>query len=395
MRLSFEPAEIFLYPEKATGLERGSMKGRFAGLMLACVVCLWGAFAAPFSSAEEQGGHIWLSFGDGEYEGNHTDPWINESWVVGAEYEANGTFQFNLTVENRASESTDVYVLVAVRGNTTDSDMQTMAVEGGDAGAAVYTLADFDRTDYNPFYLDQISAGSHGVYPPSGNGIWVTYRAGWVDGKGTGNNVTNLTIDVTLGPDPSDIFVVHFDAYGLDADGELKYWSPNGHDSTVVKKEEKGNGKGKGKGKKPKKEQGGNEEGPIEDPVEPPVEDEPEDPTPVEEPPVVEDEDLPVEEPDTPPVEDPEDPVPDEGPAEGETSETEDPILPVQEDETGDEVETPLIDPLVEDDIPGGSDETLATEPESSDGTDATIPAGALFALAAALLVLVALMRRR
>ncbi len=371
------------------------MKARFVGVIMACVVLLWGAFATPYASAEEQGGHIWLSIENGEYEGNHTDPWINESWVYGAEYEANGTFQFNLTVENRASESTDVYVLIAVRGNTTGNDMQTIAVDGGDAGAVVYTLADFDQTDFNPFYLNQVSAGSHGVYPPSGNGIWVTYRVGWVDGKGTGSNVTNLTIDVTLGPDPSDIFVVHFDAYGLDADGELKYWSPNGHDSTVVKKEEKGNGKGKGHGKKPKKKQGGNEEDPVEDPEQPPVEDEPEDPTPVEEPPVGEEEEVPVEEPESPPTEDPEDPMPDEDPAEGSTPETENPILPEQEDETEAEVETPLIDPLTEDDSSSGSDETLATEPESSSETDIALPVVALLALAVSLLVLAVWMRKR
>ena len=369
------------------------MKARFGGVILACVVLLWGAFAAPCASAEEQGGHIWLSIENGEYEGNHTDPWINESWVFGAEYEANSTFQFNLTVENRASESTDVYVLIAVRGNTTSNDMQTIAVDGGDAGAVVYTLADFDQTDFNPFYLDQISAGSHGVYPPSGNGIWVTYGVGWIDGKGTGSNVTNLTIDVTLGPDPSDLFVVHFDAYGLDADGELKYWSPNGHDATVVKKEEKGNGKGKGHGKKPKKKQGGNEEDPVEDPEQPPVEDEPEDPVLIEEPPAGEDEEVPVEEPESPPTEDPEDPVPDEEPAEGGTPETEDPILPDQEDETEAEVETPLIDPLTEDDSSSGSDETLATEPKSSSGTDIALPVVALVALA--VLVIAVLMRKR
>lgn len=244
---------------------------------------------------------------------------MNESWVYAAEYKPNETVSFNLTVENRAEEIVEVFVLIAIRGNTTADDMEQIVVQGGAPGAMTFTLADFDRVDFNPFYLNIVSAGSHGVYPPSSNATWVTYPVGLLDGVGSGNNVSTLLVEVALGPDPSEIFVVHSDGYALDSNGQLKYWSPNGHDTTLVQEEEKGNGRGKkpkkkddgngnqggGHGKKAKKKDEGDGQTPSEDPLIPGViQDDPptgEDPTvdpPLEEP--TEGEDPPVSEQENP-----------------------------------------------------------------------------------------------
>lgn len=251
------------------------MKTKLIGVILAAVVAIWGALAViPSVGAQEQGGHIWLTIEGSEYEGNHTDPWINESWVYAVKYEANETVQYNLTVENRGEESVDAFVLFAIRGNTTADDMVQIVIQGGSPGAMTFTLADFDRVDFNPFYLNIVSAGSHGVYPPSSNATWITYPVGLLDGTDSGNNVSTLLVEVTLGPNPSEIFVVHSDGYGLDSDGELNYWSPNGHDTTVMMEEDKGKGKGKGPkddhggghGKKGKKDDGGSGQTPAEDP---------------------------------------------------------------------------------------------------------------------------------
>jgi hypothetical protein len=276
------------------------MKSKLMGVTLAVVVAIWGALAITTSvGAQEQGGHIWLTIEGSEYEGNHTDPWINESWVFAVKYEANETVQYNLTVENRGEESVDAFVLFAIRGNTTGEDMEQIVIQGGAPGAMTFTLADFDRVDFNPFYLNLVSAGSHGVYPPSSNATWVTYPVGLLEGTDSGNNVTTLLVEVTLGPNPTEIFVVHSDGYGLNSDGELNYWSPNGHDATVMMEEDKGKGKGKGPkdGKgggggqgKGKKDDDGGGQTPVEDP-EPPgvVQDDP--------PNIVIPEDPPTEEP--------------------------------------------------------------------------------------------------
>ncbi|MEE9115740.1 MAG: hypothetical protein V3U09_02460, partial [Thermoplasmata archaeon] len=275
------------------------MKSKLIGVVLAVVVAIWGAMAiTPFVGAQEQGGHIWLTIEGSEYESNHTDPWINESWVYAVKYEANETVQYNLTVENRGGETVDAYVLFAIRGNTTVDDMEQVVIQGGAPGAMTFTLADFDRADFNPFYLNIVSAGSHGVYPPSGNATWITYPVGLLDGTGSGNNVTTLLVEVTLGPSPSEIFVVHSDGYGLNSDGELNYWSPNGHDVTVMMEEDKGKGKGKGPkddhggghGKKAKKKDDGGGQTPAEDPEIPGVIQD--------DPPVVVTEDPPAEKPD-------------------------------------------------------------------------------------------------
>jgi hypothetical protein len=284
------------------------MRTRLLGVTLAVVIALWGALAiTPSISAQEQGGHIWLTIEGGEYEGNHTDPWINESWVFPIKYEPNETVQFNLTVENRGEESVDTFVLIAIRGNTTQDDMAQISVQGGSPGVMTFTLADFAEVDFNPFYLNLVSAGSHGVYPPSSNATWVTYPVGWLEGIGSGNNVSTLPVEVTLGPEPSEIFVVHSDGYGLDSNGEQNYWSPNGHDTTLMLEEENGKGKGKGHGKNKKDE--GSGQTPDEDPDVPgDVPDNPPDDGDVTEDPPTED---PTETPD-PPIsqhESPDDPV--------------------------------------------------------------------------------------
>jgi hypothetical protein len=303
------------------------MKSKLMGVVLAVVVAIWGALAITSTvSAQEQGGHIWLTIAGSEYEGNHTDPWINESWVYAVKYEANETVQYNLTVENRGEEGVDTFVLFAIRGNTTGDDMEQIVINGGAPGAMTFTLADFDRVDFNPFHLNLVSAGSHGVYPPSSNATWITYPVGLLDGTESGNNITNLSVEVTLGPNPSEIFVVHSDGFGLDSDGELNYWSPNGHDVTVMMEEDKGNGKGKGPkdGKgggqgKGKKDDDGGGETPVEDPE---IPGETQDDPPVV---VIEDPEIPGETQDDPPVAATEDP-PSENP-----TETPDPTIPQQE----------------------------------------------------------------
>ena len=364
------------------------MKSKLIGVILAAVVAIWGTLAIiPSVSAQEQGGHIWLTIEGSEYEANHTDPWINESWVYAVKYEANETVQYNLTVENRGEESVDAYVLFAIRGNTTGDDMEQVVIQGGAPGAMTFTLADFDRVDFNPFYLNIVSAGSHGVYPPSGNATWVTYPVGLLEGTESGNNVTTLLVEVTLGPNPSEIFVVHSDGYGLDSDGELNYWSPNGHDVTVMMEEDKGKGHGKG----PKGDHGGGHgkkgDGGGQTPVE-----EPEIPGVIQDdPPVVVTEDPSSEDPSETPVVVTEDP-PAQNPAE-----TPDPTQSEQESpevagETTEDEGTPLAgnEGTVEE-----LDDIMGADTENQIGCLNILVASAMVALLVSILFLALTRRKR
>lgn len=348
------------------------MKSKLIGVVLAVVVAIWGTLAMiPSVSAQEQGGHIWLTIEGSEYEGNHTDPWINESWVYAVKYEANETVQYNLTVENRGEESVDTFVLFAVRGNTTGDDMEQIVIQGGASGAMTFTLADFDRVDFNPFYLNLVSAGSHGVYPPSSNATWVAYPVGLLEGTGSGNNVTTLLVEVTLGPNPSEIFVVHSDGYGLDSDGELNYWSPNGHDVTVMMEEDKGNGKGKG----PKDGKGGGHGKKDDDGGQTPAED-PEIPEVIQDdPPVVVTEDPPAQNP----------------------AETPDPTQSEQESpevagETTEDEMTPLAG---NEGTEGELDDMMGSEAEDQIGYLNILVASVMVALLASILFLALIRKRR
>ncbi len=369
------------------------MKSKLIGVVLAVVVAIWGALAMiPSVSAQEQGGHIWLTIEGSEYEANHTDAWINESWVYAVKYEANETVQYNLTVENRGEESVDTYVLFAIRGNTTGDDMEQIVIQGGASGAMTFTLADFDRADFNPFYLNIVSAGSHGVYPPSSNATWITYPVGLLEGTESGNNVSTLLVEVTLGPNPSEIFVVHSDSFGLDSDGELNYWSPNGHDVTVMMEEDKDNGKGKGPkdGKgggqgKGKKDDGGSGQTPAEDPEIPgEIQDDP---------PVVvtEDPEIPEVIQDDPPV------VVTEDPSSENPTETPDPTISEEESPDAAIGATPNEETLLaeNDGTVEEPNDMMGSETENQISCLNVLAASALVALLASILIIAFVRKRR
>jgi hypothetical protein len=92
--------------------------------------------------------------------------------------------------------------------------------------SSIHYEADFGATEYNPF--DEKNGGKHSVYVGT-DAIWDVYLHPLIVEAGT---IEYLFVTVTLGPDPTDDFEIHFDAF----DTILGYKTPNGHDLTFISK---------------------------------------------------------------------------------------------------------------------------------------------------------------
>jgi len=153
-------------------------------------------------------------------------------------YSENAVLNFKLIVINKGNDQTDLRVFLAIHGpgvignsnaeyETTPDDMVSITVEG-----QTLHLSDFGNTAYNPF--DDGFGGIHGVYQGD-DAIWAEYLH--APNVLPGHTTVELDVTVVLGPNPSPLFEVHFDAWDAKSDDK----TPNGHDVTLVAAETGGN----------------------------------------------------------------------------------------------------------------------------------------------------------
>jgi hypothetical protein len=189
------------------------------------VVILMALSCLPVVSFAGSTGHIWLNaIPSDKAQGGG---WKAGGWVTWGNFTPNGTITFILTVENRGSEDLyDLRIAMCIHGpdlpdpETTSDDFVYIDIEG----TKMY-LGDFGSTEYNPF--DEAFGGRHQVYVGT-DAIWdIYYHAPTIVPAGT---TAYLLVNVQLGPDPSDDFEIHFDAF----DTITEYKTPNGHDLTLI-----------------------------------------------------------------------------------------------------------------------------------------------------------------
>jgi hypothetical protein len=175
---------------------------------------------APVAFAGGGGGaHIWLNADPGERA--RGPGWQAGGWVTYCDFGPDVTCEFDLIVENRGKEDlTDLRIAMAIHSWTNSDDFVSIEVEGETS-----LLSDFGNTEYNPF--DEGWGGKHHVYVGT-DAIWdiYFYEPEVLPGKST----VRLDVAVTLGPDPSELFEIHFDAFDPITDSK----TPNGHDLTFL-----------------------------------------------------------------------------------------------------------------------------------------------------------------
>ena len=215
-------------------------RGAFAVLIALAMSVQIGVRSIPPASAQGNEGHIWLD----------CDPGANArggGWQAGGivclpgPYEPNAVLEFDVIVMNRANvDLTDLEVFLAIHGpgtegppenhpefETTADDMASVTVE-----TQSFALSDFSNTLENPF--DEAWGGSHSVYVGD-DAIWTAYvYAPKILLKG---ETVRLHVTVVLGPNPSPLFEIHFDAWDKETDEK----TPNGHDVTLISRSEQGN----------------------------------------------------------------------------------------------------------------------------------------------------------
>jgi hypothetical protein len=103
---------------------------------------------------------------------------------------------------------------------TTPDDFVSIDIDG-----STHYLDDFAAVEYNPF--DEAFGGRHQVYVGT-DAIWDIFF--YAPSIVPADTTIYLPVTVVLGPDPSDLFEIHFDAF--DTITEKK--NPNGHELTLV-----------------------------------------------------------------------------------------------------------------------------------------------------------------
>ncbi len=171
-------------------------------------------------------GHIWLNCDPGE-RARGIGGWPAGGFICPAEFKPNFVYTFALIVENRDKDPlVDLRIAMAIHGpdlpppETTADDFVSIQIE-----SSVHYLADFDSSEFNPF--DESYGGKHHVYSGT-DAIWDVYHH--APNVVLAKTTVRLTVTVTLGPDPSKDFEIHFDAFDTVAEAK----SPNGHDVTFI-----------------------------------------------------------------------------------------------------------------------------------------------------------------
>lgn len=154
---------------------------------------------------------LWLQIANAEnvYIGDSTDPWLKESWYTEAQ-------SFDVVITNTSDFAIDdVYLLVTIPLAFKNVPGWTVQV-----GTTVLGPADFTGTNTDTYGFD---GGSHGVYPPSGTGIFYPYPM-----NGSLAAHASWTVPVITTRGTADGFRLHFDG------GSSRLWTPPSHDVTVL-----------------------------------------------------------------------------------------------------------------------------------------------------------------
>jgi len=153
----------------------------------------------------------WLAVENAEnvYIGASTDPWLKESWYTEAQ-------AFDIVLTNTSDFAIDeIYLLVTI-------PLAFKSVSGWSVqvGGTVLGPDDFASMSTDLYGFD---GGSHGVYPPSGTGVYFPYPI-----PGVLAAHTSATVPVIAARGTADGFRLHFDA------GSTRLWTPPSHDVTVL-----------------------------------------------------------------------------------------------------------------------------------------------------------------
>ncbi len=196
---------------------------------IASLVLLFGVFLALSGCSDDRGSvtspytpdpstlkisrqaHLWISFENvvSNYVDASSDAWLTDSWVTKAG-------SFDLVVQNNAKFSTqNVVLLVTVPSEFVAMPGWSIMIDG-----TVLNPSSFTETDPSLYGFD---GGSHGVYPPSGDGVFCPFPLAATLAK-----KSQISVPVVASSGDIPGFKIHFDV------GSSALYNPASHDATVV-----------------------------------------------------------------------------------------------------------------------------------------------------------------
>jgi hypothetical protein len=164
----------------------------------------------PAAMKIAQQAHLWLSFENVEsvYVETDSNAWLTDSWVTESS-------AFDLAVQNNAKFATyDVVLLVTVPSKILAIPGWSVTIGGTTLDASAFTETDPSLAGFG--------GGSHGVFPPSGNGVYCPVPLTGVLAK-----KSSISVPVTVSSGGVPGFLLHFDV------GSSALYNPASHDATV------------------------------------------------------------------------------------------------------------------------------------------------------------------
>ena len=154
---------------------------------------------------------LWLSIENAEssYIGSDPDPWLTDSWVAQVQ-------EFDVVLTNTSGFPVDsLFLLVTIPAEYLDVPGWYLQVDD-----RILVADDFAQGSTSEYGFD---GGSHGVYPPSGTGVFYPCPL-----PGELASDESRSVHVTTWTGDAAGFRVHFDG------GSTRLWSPPSHDVTVM-----------------------------------------------------------------------------------------------------------------------------------------------------------------
>ncbi|RLI88682.1 MAG: hypothetical protein DRO98_02660 [Archaeoglobales archaeon] len=179
-----------------------SSSSRSVGLVILCALLLFAIPVLGHGCGNCGKGHLWLEIVGGTYIGEHSDPWLNESYVT-----SSTNFTLNITYHKNNGNNQEtvdhLYLLIAV-----NKDPQGVTIKIN--GTNVTGWKEVPENDYRPS-ICTCAYRPHGIFQ---KGVWYSvYEVSIPDGKFSPGE----SIIVSVSIEPSDV-KVHFDAVGCTGD---------------------------------------------------------------------------------------------------------------------------------------------------------------------------------
>ena len=152
---------------------------------------------------------IWLTADGASYVDLNSDPWLNQTWVIGS-----GDFELEIINTSTQDPIYDIMLVLSIPYNSPDTGWSFTL------GGETFNYSDFDQDGLHPIIAP------HGIFANVDGAKWTEYEVGNI-------GISDSTKLAFSGTAPDGAYI-HFDAFGNNAAGEPVFHNPYSKDFTVT-----------------------------------------------------------------------------------------------------------------------------------------------------------------